>query len=47
MNILWKLDIALRVILLLFLFVRASGQKTIVPYSDFSTNFPLLYLSEF
>ena len=36
----------MRVFLLLFLFVRASGQKTTVPYSDFSTEFPSIYLLE-
>ena len=46
MKRLGKLNTALRVFLLLFLLVRASGQKTIVPYSDFSANFPLLYLTE-
>ena len=46
MKRLGKLNTALRVFLLLFLFVRASGQKTIVPYSDFSTEFSLLYPPE-
>ena len=46
MKRLWILNIALRVSLLLFLFVRASGQKTKVPYSDFSSEFSLLYLPE-
>ena len=46
MRVLQKLAIALRVILLLFLFVRASGQKTIIPYPGFSTEFTLFHLPE-